>query len=229
MPDYELFYWDLPFRGNFIQLFLEEVRAHYQKLDASELYPDRNLNLHYPGMAPPYLYDRRAQVWFAQMPAILMHLAKAYEYLPDAPEQQTLALKVILDCDDVLMEITNHNGMMMWDQESWNDFRAHRLANWMTLFERTGQSHSLKTDAGYLLGPRLTVADIATVALFGTLVHSFPELAKDLEHNAPRVANLCQRVEGRPAIAAFLDDQRRELGNGYCGGQIEQSLRDVIG
>ena len=28
MPYYELYYWGLPFHGNFIQLFLEEVRAH---------------------------------------------------------------------------------------------------------------------------------------------------------------------------------------------------------
>ena len=228
MRDYELYYWGLPFRGNFIQLFLEDVRADYQKLDASEVYPDKNLDFHYPGMAPPYLYDCRARVWFAQMPAILMHLARAYDYLPDEPEEQTLALKVILDCDDVLMEITNHNGMMMWEQESWNDFRTHRLADWMAIFEKTGQAHSLRPDSGYLLGSRLTVADIATAVLFGTLTHSFPELARDLKDNAPGVANLCQRMEARPSIRSFLDTQRKELGNAYCGGQIERSLRDVV-
>lgn len=228
MQDYELYYWGLPFRGNFIQLFLEEVRADYRKLDASEVYPDKNLNIQYPGMAPPYLYDCRAQVWFAQMPAILMHLAKAYHFLPDEPEQHTLALKVILDCNDILMEITNYNGTVMWDQDSWAEFRTHRLADWMAIFEKTGQAHLLKPNAGYLLGSRLTVADIATAALFGTLVHSFPELAADLEHNAPRVAGLCQRVEDRPSIRPFLEDQRKELGKAYCGGQIERSLRDVI-
>lgn len=228
MQDYELYYWDLPFRGNFIQLFLEEVRADYRKLDASEVYPDRNLNIQYPGMAPPYLYDCRAQVWFSQMPAILMHLAKAYHFLPDEPEQHTLALKVLLDCNDILMEITNNNGAVMWDEDSWAEFRTHRLADWTVIFEKTGRAHGLEPDAGYLLGPRLTVADIATAALFGTLVHSFPELAADLEASAPRVASLCQRVEDRPSIRPFLDNQRRELGKAYCGGQIEQSLRDVI-
>ncbi|MBL3558232.1 MULTISPECIES: glutathione S-transferase family protein [Marinobacter] len=98
----------------------------------------------------------------------------------------------------------------------------------MAIFEKTGLAHSLGPDAGYLLGSTLTVADIATAALFGTLVHSFPELAGDLEKNAPRVARLCQRMERRPAIRDFLDKQRRELGNAYCGGQIEQSLRDVL-
>ncbi|MGF2733777.1 hypothetical protein [Marinobacter sp. DUT-1] len=49
MQDYELYYWGLPFRGNFIQLFREEVRADYRKLDASEVYPDKSLNIRYPG------------------------------------------------------------------------------------------------------------------------------------------------------------------------------------
>ena len=178
-------------------------------------------------MAPPYLYDCRTQVWYAQMPAILMHLAKAYHFLPDEPEQQTLALKVVLDCNDILMEITNYHGTVMWDQGSWTEFRTHRLADWMVIFEKTGQA-CLEPNAGYLLGSRLTVADIATAAMFGTLVHSFPELAADLEQNAPRIASLCQRVEGRPSIRPFLENQRRELGRAYCGGQIEQSLRDVI-
>ncbi|WP_143066625.1 hypothetical protein [Marinobacter segnicrescens] len=60
-----------------------------------------------------------------------MHLAKAYHFLPDEPEQQTLALKVVLDCNDILMEITNYHGTVMWDQGSWTEFRTHRLADWM--------------------------------------------------------------------------------------------------
>lgn len=228
MPDYELYYWGLPFRGNFTQLFLEEVRANYRMADASELYPDRNLELHYPGMAPPYLHDCRSGTYFAQMPAILMHLANAYHYLPATDDGHTLALKVILDCNDLLMEITNHNGMIMWNQERWDEFRNHRLTDWMTVFERTGQEHALKADEGYLLGAGITVADIATAALFGTLVHSFPPLVRDLDENAPHIAGLCQRVEGRPAIRSFLENQRRALGEAYCGGQIERSLRGVI-
>ncbi|WP_092008845.1 hypothetical protein [Marinobacter daqiaonensis] len=85
------------------------------------------------------------------MPAILIHLAKDFHSLPDEPEQQTVALKVMLDCNDILMEITNHNGMVMRDQDSWNDFRAHRLADWMTIFEKTGAAHRLEPDAGYRL------------------------------------------------------------------------------
>ena len=228
MLDYKLFYWDIPFRGNFIQLFLEEVGAKYARHDATELYPDRSLKIKNPGMAPPYLYECKSKTYFAQMPACLMHLGREYDYLPKRAETHTLALKIILDCNDVLMEITNFNGMAMWDKPQWEEFRYARLPDWMKIFEKTGLEHGLKAEKGFLLGTTLSVADIATAALFGSMVYSFPDLQGDLQENAPHIAKLCQRIEARPAIKAFLAAQRDEYGRGYCGGQIEQSLRKMI-
>lgn len=228
MLEYKLYYWDLPFRGNFIQLFLEEVGARYARRDATEIYPERSLNLKNPGMAPPYLYECKSRTYFAQMPAILMHLGREYDYLPKRAEAHTLALKTILDCNDLLMEITNFNGILMWEKSAWEAFRYSRLAEWMKLFENTGLKHGLKGGRGFLLGSTISVADIATAALFGTLVYSFPELESDLQENAPHIAMLCQRVETRQAIRKFLEKQREENGRGYCGGQIERSLRSMI-
>lgn len=228
MLKYKLYYWDLPFRGVFIEMLLEEVGADYQRLDASEIYPDKSLSIQNPGMAPPYLYDGDAKKTFSQMPAILMHLARKYDYLPKRSETHTLALKTILDCNDVLMEITNFNGMQMWDKGAWESFRYGRLPDWMQVFEQTGISHGLKDGKGYLLGSTISVADIATAALFGTMVYSFPALRNDLEENAPGIAKLCSRIEARPAIAEFLSRARERYGRGYCGGQIERSLREMV-
>lgn len=55
--DYRLYYWNIPFRGVFVELLLHEVGASYQRLDASEIYPEKSLQIDNPGMAPPYLYD----------------------------------------------------------------------------------------------------------------------------------------------------------------------------
>lgn len=228
MLNYRLYYWDLPFRGVFIEMLLEEVGARYQRLDASEIYPDKSLTTDNPGMAPPYLYDYGIRKTIAQMPAIMMHLARKYDYLPKRAETHTLALKTILDCNDVLMEITNFNGMQMWDSSRWNEFRYGRLAEWMQIFETTGLSHGLKDGKGYLLGSTISVADIATTALFGTMRYSFPALNTDLEQQAPQIAALCDRVEGRARIQPFLAAQRETYGREYCGGQIEASLRKML-
>jgi glutathione S-transferase len=226
--EYRLYYWDVPFRGNFIQLFLEEVDASYECHDASEIYPDRRFEIKNPGMAPPYLYDCKNKFYLAQMPAILMHLGRKYGYLPKRAETLALALKLILDCNDVLMDITNLNGMKMWQKPDWQEFRQYRLADWMKLFEKTGLEHGLKSEKGYLLGSRISVADIAATALFGTLIYSFPKLKNDLHENAPKILALCQRIESRPSIRSFLDRQRQDYGKAYCGGQIEESIRKMI-
>lgn len=228
MAEYVLYYWDVPFRGIFPQLFLEEVGAKYEWHDASEIYPEKSLEIHNPGMAPPYLYDVKHKRYLAQMPAILMHLARQFDYLPKRTETLDLALKTILDCHDVLLEITNSYGQTMWEKKSWSEFRNERLARWMLIFEEIGRGHGLKKDSGYFLGSSISVADIATTALFGTMIYSFPELKVDLEKHAPNVASLCERIEARPLLSTFLQKQRKAYGRIYCGGEIEKSLRTMI-
>lgn len=228
MTEYLLHYWDVPFRGIFPQLFLEEIRADYEWHDASEIYPEKSLQIHNPGMAPPYLFDVKSKKYLAQMPAILMHLAREHDYLPKRTETLDLALKTILDCNDILMEITNYFGQQMWNRKDWNEFRSDRLAKWMKIFEQTGLDHGLKSEKGFLLGSKISVADIATTALFGTLIHSFPELKTDLEENAPHVSRLCKRIEERPSIQEFLEKQREKFGQTYCGGEIEKSIRKMV-
>ena len=229
MLEYKFYYWNVPFRGNFIEIFLHEVRANYKRLDPTQIYPEKSLKISSPGMAPPYLYDCKNKKYLAQMPAILMYLGNQYNYLPKRPRVLALAFKTIMDCHDVLAEITRYYGMKMWDKKNWREFRSRRLSRWMRIFEKTGREHRLKKNQGFLLGSTLSVADIATTALFGTMIHCFPEMAKDLNDNAPNIAQLCQRIEARPYIHPFLVKQRREYGKAYCGGQIERSLRDMIG
>jgi glutathione S-transferase len=228
MLAYALYYWDVPFRGIFPRLFLEDVVAKYEFHDATEIYPAKSLKIHNPGMAPPYLYDMKKETYLAQMPAILMHLAREYDYLPQRTETCDLALKTILDCNDVLMEITNSFGLQMWNQKEWKEFRSERFVRWLKIFEQTGLGHGLKNEKGYFLGSKISVADIATTALFGTMVHSFPELKSDLEENAPHIWKLCERIEARPTIRPFLEEQRKKFGKVYCAGKIEKSMREMI-
>jgi glutathione S-transferase len=213
---------------NFPQLFLEDIGSEYEWHDASEIYPDKSLKIHNPGMAPPYLYDVKKEIYLAQMPAILMHLAREYDYLSERTQTWDLSFKTILDCHDVLMEVTNNYGQQMWNKKEWKKFRSDRFIRWMKIFEQTGLSHGLKDGKGYLLGSKISVADIATTALFGTMVHSFPALKNDLEESAPHISKLCERIEARPSIRPFLENQRQKYGKVYCGGEIEKSLREMI-
>jgi glutathione S-transferase len=225
---YILYYWNVPFRGIFPQLLLEEVGAKYEYHDASEIYPKMSLEIKTPGMAPPYLYEVHNDRYLAQMPAILIHLAKEYSYMPKRTEVYDLAVKTICDCHDVLTEITNNGGQILWKQKEWKEFRTERFIRWMQIFEKTGLAHGFKSENGYLLGSTISVADIAVTALFGTMIHSFPELKSEFHKYAPQVFELCNRIESRPLIKPFLRRNREKYGITYCGGKIEKSLREMI-
>lgn len=228
MNKFDLYYWDVPFRGIFPQLLLEDAGANYEWHDASEIYPRKSLKINGPGMAPPYLYERKTDRYLAQMPAIMLHLAREFHYLPARMETADLSLKTIMDCHDILLEITNSYGKSMWVEKEWKEFRSERLPEWMKIFELTGTSHGLKADKGFLLGSKISVADIATTALFGTMTHSFPELAADLRKHAPKIQKLVERIENRPRLKTFLTRQRQAKGSVYCGGEIEKSLRKMV-
>jgi glutathione S-transferase len=77
-------------------------------------------------------------------------------------------------------------------------------------------------------GDQISVADIATCALWGTMIRCLPELSADCQKHAPNIFELCQKIENRPKIQSFLEDQNRKYGNLYCGGQIEQSIRNML-
>ncbi|MEX0798281.1 MAG: glutathione S-transferase family protein, partial [Bacteriovoracaceae bacterium] len=224
----KLYYWDAPFRGNFIRLLLSEANLSYEEADPTKIYPKKREAIKFPAMAPPILYDKEEKSHLSQMPAIVMYLAEKHDLAPKDFFLKAIAAKLIMDCNDVLMEITNFNGQKMWKQDEWRDFRNNRLSLWMRIFEKTGSSHGLKENSGFILGKRASAADIAAAALFGTMVYCFPQLKQDLEEQAPKVASLCARIERRKNISKFLTKQRKEYGTIYCGGQIEKSIRRML-
>ena len=230
---YKLFYWGLPFRGCFVQLLLEHAGVDYEMANVEETLELKSATLAQqalPAMAPPFFRDLITDHALAQMPAIMMYLAGKHGYLPKDPYQQAVVLKVLLDCNDVLSDITNANGSKMWDHPQWRSFRRERLPRWMGIFEQTGIRFGLDSDSGYLLGGRqATCADIAATALFGTMARCLKPLAEDFAERAPLVAALVARIEAEPSVRQYIARQKAEHGDLYCGGQIEQSIREMLG
>jgi glutathione S-transferase len=100
----------------------------------------------------------------------------------------------------------------------------------MSLWEETGRRHGLKTDSGFLLGGEAPgVADVVTATLWSTVCDRFPKIATVLGKTAPMTAALTQRVANLPRLAKLAAKARQDYGDAYCGGQIEASLRKVLG
>jgi glutathione S-transferase len=229
---YKLYYWPVPFRGNFIRLLLEEADEHYEEATYKEIVDLYSIAVEeqpFPAMAPPFLHDLDADIFLSQMPVIVMYLAEKLNFLPKDSFQSAICLKLLLDSNDVLADITNLNGTVMWKHPSWKEFRENRLKRWLEIFEQTGQRLGLGSKSDYMLGgDQISVADTATCALWGTIIRCLPELSADCQKHAPHIFELCQRVESRPNIQSFLAEQHQNYGNLYCGGQIEQSIRRML-
>jgi len=132
------------------------------------------------------------------------------------------------DANDVLYEVTLHNGAQMWTPETWNTYRP-RLARWMAIFEEMGRRHGLTAQAGHFLGTETPgLADLAAAILWGTMTAKLPSLRPMLDVTAPAIAGLCDRISALPEKVELRARSEVEYADEWCGGQIEASLRAVL-
>ena len=126
-------------------------------------------------------------------------------------------------------ELTLDGGREMWTAERWRAF-VPRLRKWMSFWEETGRRHGLQPASGFLLGGGAAgVADVVTATLWSTMTDRLPGIGTLLEATAPMTAALTRRVAELPPLAELAAKARRDYGDSYCGGQIEASLRSVLG
>lgn len=231
MADYTLYYWPIPFRGQFIRSLLTHVGASWVEAEESALralWQAAPQDQAIPFMGAPVLVDHQADVSLSQLPAILTYLARRHGLLPDDALREALTAKVIADASDVLYEMTRYHGEQMWTAEAWSAFQP-RLARWMGIFEHTGRRHGLEANSGYFLGTDGPgVADLTVAELWGTMTACFPSLRRLLDGHAPAVAQLVDRIGALPAQTALRKRTEEAFGEVWCGGEIEASLRAVI-
>ena len=203
-------------------------------------------------MAPPLLHDTVADVWLSQNAAIVQYIAAKHGLLPSAAVdadaggadaaataaaaaaaaavQASTALKVMLDANDVLNEITRGTGSRMWEPEAWKQWRSTRFVKWLQVFEQQAvRSGCTEEEGRSLLGtPKPSMADAALFALLVPMVRCLPQLRADLDTHAPVCVALVNRLaESVPQLAKLRDEALPE-GGVYCGGQIEASLRSML-
>ncbi|WP_442680329.1 glutathione S-transferase [Sphingomonas sp. ASY06-1R] len=231
MSDYDLYYWSVPFRGQFVRAALAFAGKSWteQGDDAIAALMDGPVaDMPVPFMGPPLLIDRQTGFAVAQMPAILLYLGETLDLLPATPALRALTIKVVNDANDVIDELTLDGGRQMWTPERWRDF-VPRLQKWASFWEETGRRHGLQADAGFLLGSDSPqIADIVTATLWSTMADRFPAIGVIVADAAPMTMALTRRVACLPPLAELAARARADYGDVYCGGEIEASLRKVV-
>ena len=232
MADYDLYYWPAPFRGQFIRAILAFAGKSWEEHDSGEigaLMSEAPRDQPAPFMGPPVLVERRTGFAVAQMPAIALYLGETLGLIPDNAQARALSAKLVNDANDVIDEITLDGGREMWTDEKWRAF-VPRLQRWMAIFEAMGARGGLEAESGYLLGTREAgAADIVVSILWSTMADRFPSIAALLAESAPAIAGLTRRLQEEPSLAALRQESFERYGDAYCGGEIETSLRRVLG
>jgi glutathione S-transferase len=232
LSDYDLYYWSVPFRGQFVRAVLAHAGKNWtEKGDDAiiKLMSADPKDMPVPFMGPPILIDKKADFAIAQMPAIILYLGETLDLMPAAPTLRAITIKIVNDANDVIDEITLDGGREMWTDKRWHDFLP-RLRKWMSFWEEIGHRHGLKADGGFLLGGKAPgIADIVTAVLWSTMTDRFSTIATIFEESAPKTAALSQRISALQPLTKLAAKARKDYGDAYCGGQIEASLRKVLG
>ncbi|GHG36176.1 glutathione S-transferase N-terminal domain-containing protein [Paracoccus aerius] len=223
MSDFTLYYWPVPFRGEFVRAILAHVGASVDEPGSDAISDMMSMdprNQPVPHMASPMLVDNGSGKAMAEMPAICFWLSERFDLLPPDPHLRAITLKIVSDANDVLDEMTLSGGKAMWTEASWADYLV-RLRRWMAIWEAMAEQDLLPEQP-------IGLAQIVTATLWGTMTKQLPELRAFLAAEAPQVAGLTSRIRSHGALAGQAEESRRRFGQAWCGGEIEKSLRRVL-
>ncbi|ACK51313.1 Glutathione S-transferase domain protein [Methylocella silvestris BL2] len=215
---YKLYYWpEIQGRGEFVRLALEEAGADYVDVARGEngiaTLIDVMEQADRPPFAPPFLKD--GDVLIGQTAAILLYLGPKLGLAPRAEAGRLWVHQIQLTIADAVAEAhdTHHPidvELYYKDQKPEarrraEAFRRARIPKFLGWFETV----LTRNPGGFLVGKRLTYADLSLFQLVEGLSYAFPKAMKGTLKQAPRVAALRQAVAERPRLSAYLASPRR--------------------
>lgn len=217
---YQFYYWaEIPGRGEYVRLALEEAGADYDDVARGrggttkmmKLLADPRLK-HVP-FAPPFLQAGTRII--AQTANILLFLGPRHGLAPRSDDGRLWTHQLQLTIADFVAEVhdTHHPISVERYYEDQRPeaarraeaFRQHRLPKFLGYFERVLE----RSGGNHLLGRALTYADLSLFQVVEGLRYAFPRAMRKQERKLSHVVALHDRVAERPRIAAYLSSPRR--------------------
>ena len=219
---YQLFYWPgIQGRGEFVRLALEDAGAAYDDVARGKGGMDRMLAMmnggrdKHPPFAPPFLKAGRQVI--GQTANILLFLGPRLRLAPRAEADRLWLHQLQLTVADLVEEVhgTHHPiaGSLYYDDQKPEArrraalFLEERLPKFLGYFERVLERNPRR--GGWLVGARLTYADLSLFQVVEGLRYAFPRSLARVERKHPRLVELHDRLAARPNLAAYLASERR--------------------
>ena len=215
---YELYYWPtIQGRGEFVRLALAEAGAEYIDVAREKgIAPMTKLldgkKVPHASYAPPFLKAGRLMI--GQTANILLFLGERHGLAPKDDAGRFWTNQLQLTLSDVVVESHDSHhpvgmGLYYEDQKPEAkrrsaEFRKARIPKYLGFFERV-----LEHNGRYLVGRKLTYADLSLFQVIEGLRYAFPKAMKKAEKKYPKLVALNLRVKERPRIAAYLTSDRR--------------------
>ena len=217
---YRFYYWPMiQGRGEFVRLALEEAGADY--VDVARRKGGmramtklmENKRAKHPSYAPPFLVA--GKIVIAQTANILLYLGPRLGLSPRDEAGRLWVNQLQLTIMDLVAEAhdTHHpiSSVLYYEEQrpaakrNAAAFWKHRVPKFLGYFERVLE----RSGGNFLLGRKLSYADLSLFQVVEGLRYAFPKHMKRFERRVPRVIALHDRVAKRPRIAAYLASKRR--------------------
>jgi glutathione S-transferase len=221
---YELYYWpQIPGRGEFVRLALEEAGADYVDVGndeaaggmaAVERFLD-DAGAERPPFAPPFL--RAGNVVVAQVANILQVLGPRLKLVARDPAAALWTHQLQLTIADAVTEAHDvhhpigareyYENQKPEARRRAKEFREQRIPKFLGYFERVLANNP--RGPGHLVGARISYADLSLFHLLAGLRYAFPKAMRRIAPDLPNALGLAAQVAQRPNIAAYLASPRR--------------------
>ncbi|NDW04149.1 glutathione S-transferase [Jiella pacifica] len=223
---YDLYYWpSVPGRGEYVRLVLEAAGADYRdvaRLDASEGGGIEAMFAFIEGkrgallpFAPPFLVA--GEIVLSQAPVIAAFLGERHGLAPEGEADVLFARAIAATTADFVAEAhdTHHPvGVSLYygDQKAEaarraEDFRSGRMPKFLGWYEALLAANP--AGHSWLVGDRMTYADLGLFQTVEGLRYAFPRRMRSLSESIPLVEALCKRVASSERIAIYLASDRR--------------------
>ncbi|MEO6952954.1 MAG: glutathione S-transferase [Polyangia bacterium] len=216
---YRLFYWpSIQGRGEFVRLALAEAACPYDDVARVEgagilVKMMKDTGAATPSFAPPFL--QAGKLLIGQTSNILAFLGERHGLAPKTDAGRFFTQQLQLTVADIVGEVHDTHHPISIDKyyedqkpeakAKARDFVHERIPKYLAYFERV----LVRSSGPWLVGKKLTYADLSLFQLVDGLDHAFPNAMAHARKSHPKVRHLHVAVGKRPRIVAYAKSGKR--------------------